>query len=126
MRILEVVADLLSDQYVWRKPITLEIQTCGETGARWDLTAAAVIVCYEFAQEFSFLYRAPIARRRPSRWPTRRRCKRRAISTPPPNRSGRAMTFVARVSAATCGASKTRISLRSSGLLCCRIGAATR
>jgi len=58
MRILEVVADLLSDQYVWRKPITLEMQTCGETGARWDLTAAAVIVCYEFAQEFSFLYRA--------------------------------------------------------------------
>ena len=58
MKILEVVSDMLSDQYVWRKPITIEMQTCGETGARWDLTAAAVIVCYEMAQEFSFLYRA--------------------------------------------------------------------
>lgn len=58
MKILEVVTEMLSDQYVWRKPISLEMQTCGESGARWDLTAAAVIVCYEIAQEFSFLYRA--------------------------------------------------------------------
>jgi hypothetical protein len=58
MKILETVAGMLSDQYVWPKPITLEMQTCGETGARWDLTAKAVIVCYEIAEEFSFLYRA--------------------------------------------------------------------
>jgi hypothetical protein len=58
MKILETVAGMLSDQYAWPKPISLEMQTCGDTGARWDLTAKAVIVCYEIAQEFSFLYRA--------------------------------------------------------------------
>jgi hypothetical protein len=58
MKILETVARILADQYVWPKPISLELQTCGETGARWDLTTKAVIVCYEIAQEFSFLYRA--------------------------------------------------------------------
>jgi hypothetical protein len=58
LKILEIVADLLADQYVWRRPITLEMQTCGEPGARWDLTAKAVIICYEIAQEFSQLYRS--------------------------------------------------------------------
>jgi Putative metallopeptidase len=58
MKILETVAGLLSDQYVWRKPISLELQTCGEPGARWDLTAKAVIVCYEIVQEFAQLYRS--------------------------------------------------------------------
>jgi len=57
MRILETVAHLLEDQYVLPKPVSLEMQTCGETGARWDLTLKAVIICYEFAQEFSQLYR---------------------------------------------------------------------
>ena len=57
MRILETISHLLSDQYVLPKPVSLEMQTCGETGARWDLTAKAVVVCYEIAQEFSQLYR---------------------------------------------------------------------
>jgi hypothetical protein len=58
MKILEAVAGMLSDQYVLPKPISFEMQTCGETGARWDLTAKAVIGCYEIVREFSFLYRA--------------------------------------------------------------------
>src|ERR1700742_4891927 len=58
MQILEAVAGMLSDQYVLRRPITLELQTCGEPGARWDLTAKAVIVCYEIVQEFAQLYRS--------------------------------------------------------------------
>jgi Putative metallopeptidase len=58
MKILEMVAGLLSEQYVLRRPITLELQTCGAPGARWDLTAKAVIICYEIVQEFAQLYRS--------------------------------------------------------------------
>lgn len=58
MQILEAVADMLAEPYAWRRPITLEMQTCGEPGARWDLTTKAVIICYEIAQEFAQLYRS--------------------------------------------------------------------
>ena len=58
MRILETVAAMLSDKYAWPKPITLQMQKCGEPGARWDLTTKAVIGCYEIVHEFTFLYRA--------------------------------------------------------------------
>ena len=57
MKILETVAAMLSDQYTWPKPISLQMQTCGEPGARWDLTSKAVIACYEIVAEFAFLYR---------------------------------------------------------------------
>jgi len=57
MKMLETIADTLADQYVWRKPIAFELQTCGEPGARWDLTSKKVIVCYEIVEEFSQLYR---------------------------------------------------------------------
>ncbi len=57
MKILETVAGMLSDQYNWPKPISLQMQTCGQPGARWDMTAKAVIGCYEIVQEFAFLYR---------------------------------------------------------------------
>jgi hypothetical protein len=58
MKILETVAGTLSDRYLWRVPISLELQTCGEPNARWDLPAKKVIVCYEMVQEFSELYRS--------------------------------------------------------------------
>ena len=58
MKLLEIVAGLISDEYALRRPITLELQTCGEPGARWDLTAQAVIICYEIVQEFAQLYRS--------------------------------------------------------------------
>jgi putative metallopeptidase DUF4344 len=58
MKLLETVADLLADQYVLRRPVAFELQTCGEPGARWDLTAKAVIICYEIVQEFAQLYRS--------------------------------------------------------------------
>jgi len=58
MQILETMADMLAEEYVWRAPISLELQTCGEAGARWDLTTKQVIVCYEIVAEFSQLYRS--------------------------------------------------------------------
>lgn len=57
LRILETVADWLSEDYVWRRPISLEMQQCGSPGARWELQSQKVIVCYELIREFIQLYR---------------------------------------------------------------------
>jgi hypothetical protein len=57
LKILETVADWLSEDYVWRRPISLEMQQCGSPGARWDLQSQKVIVCYELIREFIQLYR---------------------------------------------------------------------
>ncbi|MEJ0075974.1 MAG: DUF4344 domain-containing metallopeptidase [Alphaproteobacteria bacterium] len=58
MKILETIATMLSDKYIWRVPISLELQTCGEPGARWDITTKKVTACYEIVQEFLQLYRS--------------------------------------------------------------------
>jgi len=57
MKILEAMAEHLSDHYVWRAPISLEMQTCGDANARFEFRTKKVIVCYELAEEFSELYR---------------------------------------------------------------------
>jgi hypothetical protein len=57
LKILETVADWLSEDYVWRRPISLEMQQCGSPGARWELQSQKVIVCYELIREFVQLYR---------------------------------------------------------------------
>jgi Putative metallopeptidase len=57
LRILEVVAGWLSRDFVWKKPIGLEMQECGSPNARWDLQSKKVIVCYELIREFVQLYR---------------------------------------------------------------------
>jgi hypothetical protein len=57
LRILETVAEWLSEDYVWRRPISLEMQQCGSPGARWELQSQKVIVCYELIREFVQLYR---------------------------------------------------------------------
>lgn len=58
MQILETVAAMLSEKYVWRRPITLELQTCGIPSASWELKVQKVIICYEIVQEFAQLYRS--------------------------------------------------------------------
>jgi hypothetical protein len=57
LKILESVAEWLSEDFVWKRPITLEMQQCGSPGARWDLTTQKVVVCYEIIREFVQLYR---------------------------------------------------------------------
>ena len=54
---LEMVADLAADRYVWRRPITIEMQTCGTPNADWDLANHRILLCYEMAQDFADLYR---------------------------------------------------------------------
>jgi hypothetical protein len=57
MKLLEIIAETLSDRFAWRAPISLEMQTCGESNARFEFRTKKVIVCYELADEFSELYR---------------------------------------------------------------------
>jgi hypothetical protein len=58
LQILESVADWLSEDFVWKTPISLEMQQCGEdAGTRWLPTAKKVIICYEMIREFIQLYR---------------------------------------------------------------------
>jgi hypothetical protein len=57
IKLLEAIADTLSDRFVWPAPISLEMQTCDEPNARWELRTKRVIVCYELADEFAELYR---------------------------------------------------------------------
>ncbi|HYS48972.1 MAG TPA: DUF4344 domain-containing metallopeptidase [Xanthobacteraceae bacterium] len=53
---LEAIADYNADNFVWRAPFTLEMQSCGEPDAHWDLQARKLLVCYEMAEEFVQLY----------------------------------------------------------------------
>ena len=57
MMLLEVVAGHLSDRYAWRAPVKLEMRTCDEPAARWDLSTRSITVCYELAADFGQLYR---------------------------------------------------------------------
>ncbi len=57
LQILETVAEWLSEDYVWRRPISLEMQQCGSPGARWDVLTRKIVVCYEVIRDLSQLYR---------------------------------------------------------------------
>jgi len=58
LQILETVAAWLSEDFVWKRPITLEMQECdGDPNARWDLATQKVIMCYEMIRDFVQLYR---------------------------------------------------------------------
>lgn len=57
LKILESVAEWLSEDFAWKQPIALEMQQCGSPGARWELNTKKVIICYEIIREFVQLYR---------------------------------------------------------------------
>jgi len=57
LQILESVAEWLSEDFTWKRPISLEMQQCGSPGARWELDNKKVIVCYEIIREFVQLHR---------------------------------------------------------------------
>jgi hypothetical protein len=54
---LEAVAAFLSERYVWRRPLSMEMRECGEPAARWEITEQKIVVCYELAADFAQLYR---------------------------------------------------------------------
>ena len=55
-RLLKTVAAAESDLYVWRTPFTIEMQTCGQQDAHWDVQAKKILICYEVAADFASLY----------------------------------------------------------------------
>jgi hypothetical protein len=58
LEILETVAQWLSDDFVWKTPILLEMQQCGdEVSTRWLPTEKKIVVCYEMVREYIQLYR---------------------------------------------------------------------
>jgi Putative metallopeptidase/Helix-turn-helix domain len=66
--LVEAVAEFNADNYVWRAPFTMQLETCGEPGAHWDLKEHKLHVCYELADEFLNLYQDVSAERtKPSR-----------------------------------------------------------
>lgn len=60
---LDAIADYDADNYVWRRPLTLEMQSCGQADAHWDLQTHKLYVCYEMADEFLDLYQDVSAER---------------------------------------------------------------
>jgi hypothetical protein len=57
LQILESVALWLSEDFVWKKPIAIEMQQCGDPGARFEWATHKIVVCYELIREFSQLFR---------------------------------------------------------------------
>jgi hypothetical protein len=55
-QLLEVLAQRISDKYIWRAPFTIEAKACGRSHAEWNLATRTVTICYELAEEFAALY----------------------------------------------------------------------
>jgi len=67
VRMLETVAERISDELAWPTPFTLEMQSCGFINARWTDETRKLTLCYELADDFAELYhdfnKLPIAKR---------------------------------------------------------------
>jgi DNA-binding XRE family transcriptional regulator len=57
---LETIAGYAADLVVWPRPISIVLQTCGESNAQWSPGAHKEVLCYEMAEEFLELYRGYI------------------------------------------------------------------
>ena len=55
--LMERVADRLVDLYVWKRPFTIEMLTCGSPGAKWVGSDHKITLCYELAEEFVQLFK---------------------------------------------------------------------
>jgi len=53
LQILEIVALWLLEDFVWKTPISLEMQQCWDfAGTRWLRKENKIILCYEMVREF--------------------------------------------------------------------------
>jgi Putative metallopeptidase len=57
IKLLETVANLAAERYAWPRPITLEMLSCGQPNAHWDLDGHKIVICYELGQDFAMLFR---------------------------------------------------------------------
>jgi hypothetical protein len=58
IKLLDTIAQQLSERYVWRASFTIRADTCGRPDANWNLATRTLTVCYEIAQDFARLYSA--------------------------------------------------------------------
>src|SRR5262249_8319941 len=58
LRFLELIADFATDQVVFRSPFTIEIQSCGESNAQWDVSTHMLTLCYEMVEEYVSLFQS--------------------------------------------------------------------
>lgn len=45
-------------KYAWVKPFAVEADSCGESGAQWELQKHTIVFCYELSDEFATLYKS--------------------------------------------------------------------
>jgi hypothetical protein len=57
MRLLENLAAAAADEFTWKAPLTLEMRSCGQSGARWSPFQRKIILCYEMAADLADVYR---------------------------------------------------------------------
>jgi len=57
IRLLEPVAELAAESFVWPTPLALEMKSCGFINATWFAEARKITLCYELAADFADLYR---------------------------------------------------------------------
>jgi hypothetical protein len=88
LRLLERVAERAAEEFVWRKPFTLELQRCGNPGANWNLMSHRLIVCYEMAEELVQLYLDQTAEQQPAASLPANDLIARTIKAPSLRRSG--------------------------------------
>jgi hypothetical protein len=56
IKLLETLAESLSDLFAWRRPVGLEMLECGSPNAHWDLSTSKITICYELAADFADMY----------------------------------------------------------------------
>jgi DNA-binding XRE family transcriptional regulator len=54
---LETISGYAAELIVWPRPISIVLQTCGDSNAEWNPAAHKEELCYELAEEFLELYR---------------------------------------------------------------------
>jgi Putative metallopeptidase len=57
VRLLDVVAEHISDELAWPAPFALEMRSCGVINAVWSAADRKLTLCYELAADFAELYR---------------------------------------------------------------------
>lgn len=53
---LDRIAKMATDKFVWRRPLTMRMESCGKVNAWWNERNAKITVCYELVEEFVQLY----------------------------------------------------------------------
>jgi hypothetical protein len=58
IKMLEITAQRVANQFVWPAPIAVEMQSCGHPNSAWHKATRVLTLCYELAADFGDLYRA--------------------------------------------------------------------